>query len=323
VSKSQPVTSNTTTSNSIPDWLSSLSQSAGTEASNLPQYTPYTGAGVAGLNSTETQGINLAGTSAGQGQGITSSAVGGANNAINYSAPTVSTGDLNTMTNGLLDPYTKSVIDAANNQIQYNTNQAMSSTDTALAGENAFGGSRQAVADADVQNQGAMTKASTDSGLLSQGYQTALSTALSALQGNQNASVQGAAINLGGTNALSNIGSTVSAENAQDISNLLQAGELGQNTTTGQNMFNYQNYLTNYGMTDQQAQQFASILGALPYSSTGTSDTTGTVYTNGLLGALGAGLGVAGLKTSNGGTIGGNALSSLGTSLGSLGSLLL
>jgi hypothetical protein len=324
VSKSQPVTQNTSQGNAIPQWLTGYSQQAANAGANLPQYSAYTGQGPAGLTPQQLQALGFASSTAGQGQGVAAGGQGAANALTGFQAPQVTAGGLNGQVSSLLgqsSPYTQNLINATNTQLQHNTAQGINAEDNNLAAQGAFGGTRQAVADAVQQNQGNMTMASTDAGLNQQGYNTALQTALAAGQGNQNAAIGGAGVQLGGVNALTGLGTALSGMNASDLSGLLNAGGVAQNTQTAQNMFGYQNYLNQYQIPDQQASTFASILGSLPHNTTQTGTTQGTVYTNGLLGAAGLGLGLAQLGTGQGTTLGGSALSGLGSSaLSGLGS---
>ena len=316
MSKSQPVTQNTTQNNTIPQWLAGYSQQAAGEGANLPQYSAFTGPGPAGLTPQELQALGFASSTASQGQGITGQGVGAANALTGFQAPQVTAGGLNGQVSGLLSqssPYTQNLINATNTQLQHNTAQGINAEDNNLAAQGAFGGTRQAVADAVQQNQGNMTMASTDAGLNQQGYNTALQTALAAGQGNQNAAIGGAGVQLGGVNALTGIGNAISGQNAQGLSGLLNAGGMAQNSQTAQNLFGYQNYLNQYQIPDQQASTFASILGSLPHSTSQTGTTQGNVYSNGLLGAAGLGLAAAGNSgvQAAAGTIGSNLMYAL------------
>lgn len=298
MSKSQPVTQNTTQSSDIPAWLSSLSQQAGQAGANLPQYSAYTGAGPAGLTPQQLQALGLASSNAGQGQAVAGQGIGAANGLTGFNAGQVNSGSLNSGVSGLLSqssPYTQNVINATNAQLDKNTATAQNGADNNLAAQHAFGGTRQGVADAVVQNQGAMTKASTDAGLNQAGYNTALQTSLGAQQGNQNAAIGSAGVQLGGVNALNGIGANLGNLNQQDLTGLLNAGGVAQNSQTAQNMFGYQNYLNQYQIPDQQASTFASILGSLPHNTNTTGTTQGTVYTNPLATLGGIGLGAAAL----------------------------
>lgn len=311
MSKSQPVTQTTTQQNDIPGWLTSGSKSALQQGRNLPQYTPYTGVGPAGSSPDQITAYLNALQTMGQGQGVLQSGVGAAQGLTGFAPQQITPGSLGQSTQQLMNPYIQSVIDATNAQIDRSTNQAVSTGDQALASQHAFGGDRQALADATTRGLAEQQKATTAANLYSGGYGSALQAALQAAQANQGAGIQGAGVQLGGVNALAGLGQGLGGLNAQQLQGLLSAGGTQQQIQNAQNMFGYQQFLNQYQIPDTQAQTFASILGALPHSTSQTGTTTGNVYTNGLLGALGLGTSIAGLGTGGGATLGGSALSGL------------
>jgi hypothetical protein len=322
MSKSQPVTQNSTQQTSIDPWLSSLAQQAGQQGANLPQYTPYTGAGPAGLTPQQLQAMGLSSSNVGQGQAISQSAYNPLSSLTGFQGQTVDANSLGSQIQGLLNPATQNYINTTGAQIDRNTAGAVNTQDQNLAAQHAFGGSRQAVGDAVTQNLGTQAKNQMAAAANQGNYNTALATALSAGQGNQNAATQAANIRLGGANALSGLGSNIAGMNTQDMANLLAAGGVAQNSNTAQNMFNYQQYLNQYQIPDQQATTFASILGSLPHGQTQTGQQTQMSYSNPLMGLGGLGLGLASLGTGGGSTLGGSALSGLGSAAASGGSSL-
>lgn len=310
--KEEHPTQTTNSSTTIPAWLSSYAQQAGAQGASLPGYTPYTGPGYAGLTPDQLQALGIASSGAGQGQAISLGAVPGLTGLSGFTPQQITASNLTPQIQGLLNPATQDVINATNNQLDLNTAQATNNTNNQLAAQHAFGGDRQAIADADIQNQANLTKASTDASLNQGNFNTALSAALGAAQSNQGAGISGAAsVSLPALLGMSGVGSTVGGLNAQDLNNLLTAGGVGQTTATNQNLFNYQQYLNQYQIPDTQAQTFASVLGSLPHDTSGTATTTGTAYSNPLMGLLGAGLSIGGLPVAGGGSLGGNALTSL------------
>jgi hypothetical protein len=311
MSKSQPVTQSSTQTNDIPGWLTSLSQQAGNIGANLPQYTPYTGAGPAGLTPQQMQAMGLSSSNVGQGQGISMGAYNPLTALTGFNSPMVDANSLGGQVQGLLNPATQNYIDTTGAQIDRNTAGAVNTQNQALAAQHAFGGTRQGVADAVTQNLGTQAKNQMAAAANQGNYNTALSTALSAGQGNQNAAAQAAGIRAGAANSLAGLGSNISGLNAQDLQGLLTAGGVGQASNTAQNMFNYQQYMNQYQIPDQQAQTFASILGALPHSTSQTGQQTQMSYSNPLMGLGGLGLGLASLGTGGGATLGGAALSGL------------
>lgn len=322
MSKSQPVTQNQTQTTSIPAWLTNYAKSAGQEGANLPDYTPYTGSGVAGLSPDQLQALGIASSNVGAAGNVATSGMPAANALTGFNIPGVDAGSLNPQVAALMSPYTQNVVDTTNRQLDQNTATAVNNSDNQFAAQHAFGGDRQGVADAVIRNQADLTKASTDAGLYQGGYNNALTTALAALQGNQGASANAANVRLGGVNALTGMGGALSGINTADLNSLLTAGGAQQQTQTAQNQFGYNQYLNQFQLPDQQAQAFASILGSLPHSTTQTGQTSSMAYSNPLMGLAGLGLGIAGLGTGGGATLGGTALSSGGSALSSAASAL-
>lgn len=293
--KTEHPTTTTNSSTSIPDWLTAASQGAAGQGAALPQYSPYTGAGYAGMTPAQMQAISAAMGHAGQGQGIATQGVQGLLGGAGYQAPQVTASSLTPQIQGLLNPATQSVIDTTNAQIDKNTATSVNASDNQMAAQHAFGGDRQAIADSNIRNQADMTKASTAAGLNQGNYNTALAAALQSAQGNQGASGAAANTNIQGALGLGSLGQSVSGMNTGDVNSLLNAGGQQQQTATNQNLFNYQQYLNQFQIPDTQAQTYASILGSLPHNTTGNSTQTGTSYSSPLMGLAGLGISAMGI----------------------------
>lgn len=313
-SKPQPVTSNTSTS--IPGWLTDASQAGVTKAEGATPYTPYSGEGAAGMTPAQFQALQQAMGTAGSAQSVSMGALPGYSNAMSFGAPQLTGAGVGANIQGLLSPYMQSQVDATNAQLDKNTAGAVSTTDQSLAAQHAFGGDRQALADADVQNQGAMTKASTDAGIYNGGYSQALQAALGMGTANQGAAIQGAGVNLAGANGLAGLGTTIGGLNTNDLQGLLSTGGTQQATNQNLDTFNVGQYGQAYNSQYQQMQALAQMLGAVPHDTTG--QTTSTSYTNPWMQAAGLGTSIAGLGTGGGATLGGTALSGMGSSFASL-----
>lgn len=285
--KSSPTSSTTNTSSYIDPWLASDSQQAASSAmSSIPGYTAYTGPNTqAGLTANQTQASNLAGSTAGQGQAIAqggqSTLQGASNlgvNALNGTNINGLAAQLGQGTNSQLQAAI-SANDAANTNA---TQQGLSTLDNNLAGQGAFGGSRQGAADAGFASQMAIGNNQTNANLINSWAQNNQNAAMNALQGNNSTALAGAT-------GLGNLGTTISGLNTNDISNLANTGATAQNTQSGQNAFDYQNYLEGYQIPDTQASTLAGVLGSLPHDSTGTSNTQSQMYSS-LLGPAMIGL---------------------------------
>jgi Chaperone of endosialidase len=324
MSKSQPVTQTSQQTNSIPAWLTNAGIGITGQLGNLPQYSAYTGAGPAGLTDQQRQALGLASSNVGAGQGISMSAYNPLSSLTGFNSPMI---DANSLTGasgvqGLMNPYIQNVVDAGNAAIDRNTAGAMNAADTSLGAQHAFGGSRQGVADAVTQNAGMLQKNQLSSNALQSGWNNALSAAQQAQQANQGAAAAAAQIRLQGANALAGLGTNIAGMNTQDLNNLLNAGGVAQNSQTAQNMFNYQNWMNNLQMPGQLLAQQAGILGSLPHDTTQTGSQSQMSYSNPLMQLGGLGLGLAGLGMGNGNTLGGSALSGMGSAAkGGLGAL--
>lgn len=292
--KNTPTTEKTATANTVPQWLNDASQGTYTAATNLST-APYTGTGVAGLTPQQLQAIQMQGGNVGQGQAIAAPAVGGATNAMNFTAPQLSGASVGADVAGLMNPYQSQVVDAANAELERNRTIQQNSLDAQAAKSHAFGGDRvgvvQALNDRDFNTQ----KATTTSNLLSSGYDKALATALGIGQGNQNASIAGAGINLQGTNALAGLGKQFQDMNYADVTGLLTTGGVQQQNDQAKATFDYNEFLRQQqaALQKQQAMQGA-VSGARTDTNT-DSTTTKDSYSNPLAQIAGLGLGAASL----------------------------
>jgi hypothetical protein len=317
MSKSQPISQNTTQTTSIPQWLGSASQGVAQAQGNLPQWSQYGGGNpYAGLTPDQLQALGVAQNN--PGGGVAGSAIPFANALAGFHAPQISPGQIGADTQSLMNPFIQSVLNASNAQIDRNTAGAVSGQDAALAAQHAFGGDRQAIADATTRGLAEQQKATMTAQLMSQGYGSAQQAALAALQGNQNAALQGANIGLGGVGAMGNLAQILGGLNMQQLQGLLGAGGVQQQTATQQGMFPYQQYLNQFQIPENILQARAGALGSLPHSTTQTGQMTGTAYSNPLATALGFSslLGSGGMGSL--GTGMGSALGGIGTGIGNM-----
>jgi hypothetical protein len=309
--KSQPVTQNTSQQTSIDPWLASQSARVAGQTANLPGYSAYTGAGPSGLTPAQLQALGISQSTAGQGQAIAGQAYNPLNSLTGFSGQMIDPTKLGADTQALMSPYIQSVVDATGQQIDRNTGQAMNQSDTSLAAQHAFGGSRQGVASGVIASQGAINKNQIASQLMSQGYSAAQATALAEQQANQSATQAAAGTRLNAANALAGLGGTISGLNTQDIANLMNTGNRAQDTANTQQQFQYQQWLNNMQMPGQLLGQQASILGGLPHGQSQTGQQTQMSYSNPLLQLGGLGLSLGSMGIPGGGTLGGAGLMGL------------
>ena len=277
----------------------------------LPGYSAYTGAGPSGLTPAQLQALGLSQYGAGQGQAIAGQAYNPLNSLTGFQGQMIDPTKLGADTQSLMNPYIHSVVDATGAQIDRNTGQAMNQSDTALAAQHAFGGSRQGVAQGVIAAKGALDKGSIMSDLMSKGYNSAQAAALAEQQSNQTAAQLAAGTRLGAANAMAGLGQTMTGLNTQDIGNLMNTGNRAQDTANTQQQFQYQQWLNNMQMPGQLLAQQAQILGGLPHGQTQTGTQTQQSYSNPLMGLAGLGLGIGSMGTGGGATLGGSALSGL------------
>jgi hypothetical protein len=218
-------------------------------------------------------------------------------------------------TTALMNPYIKNVVDAYGAAADRNTAGAVNQSDARLAGQHAFGGSRGDVAAGVIQSQNAIAKSQMTSDLMSKGYSAAQAAALAEQQSNQTATQNAAGTRLGAANAMAGLGTTIGGLNTQDIANLMTTGNRAQDTANTQQQFQYQQWLNNMQMPGQLLAQQAGILGGLPHGSTTQGTQTQTAYSNPLMQLAGLGLGIGSMGTGGGATLGGSALSGLGSSI--------
>jgi len=253
--------SHTTTTTQIDPTVKQWEQQNYNYAQNIANtpYSPYTGQMVAPLNSLETAGITqgsqLAQSNLGMGainQGITNANQAGNYSPLQVQAPQsvaqvsapgaynpmqVNTGTWNSAAaQQYMSPYTQSVIDAANQNIDRSLAQTQAATNAQAVTAGAYGGTRQAVANAENARNADQLKAQTAAGLLSDAY----NNAQSAFQADQ--------------------GRSLAAQQANQQAGL-SAGLTAQQQALQASLANQQASLANQqmGLTAQQANQQAGL----------------------------------------------------------------
>ena len=271
-------------------------------------YQPYTGDLTAGLTDAQNQAGSLLQAAPGMGQGAIGAGINAAAQGAQYQAPQVQSGMYNpamaeaaqinpgqlpflSAPNGLeqlrqyMNPYTADVTNTTLNDLNRQTQQQLVNDAQNATADNAFGGTRQAVADALTNEAAQRTAASTLANLNNQGFNTASGL----LQNNQGMGLQAGAQNLGaalralGQNAglqqganLANAGAlnmgsqfdlsqalnaALANQSAANISQQLNnqsAGLLGAlGTQQNQNYLAGTSALNNFGTEQQQTQQNA------------------------------------------------------------------
>jgi hypothetical protein len=226
-------------------------------------YTPYTGPGLSFGNSAPL------------------------NNLTNYTAPTVApstytpstigTGQVNSDTQSLMNPYTNDVVDTTNTALARQNNIDNTGAAGAATAAGAFGGSRSAVLQNLNTNSYQANLDQTDAALESNGYTQAQNAALTLGQANQSA--QNTA---GQFNASQTQGAATANQTAANAAAQTQLSALGISSAQAEALFgaNWQQYLNS--QTDPQAvQQIVNqALGLTPQSPLNSSTTNSSGQTN-------------------------------------------
>ena len=245
-------------------------------------FTPFTGQAVAPLNSTETQAGGILGNIAqnNPGSGLLSSGANIANGVAGYNPSQVSAGQLsNTDLSPYMNPYTKDVINSSLEQLNQQRGQQRVSDNQAATAAHAFGGSRQGVADAITNQLYDQNAGSLISGLNAQNFtqaqgaaQSDIANRLNAGEFNTNAGLTANGQHLSAAGVLGDLGQNKFNDATTGANNLLNYGQLGQNTNQAQNTFNYSQY--------QNKQQWPIQMQALLNQSLGMIPTQGTQTTS-------------------------------------------
>jgi hypothetical protein len=247
---------------------------------NMP-FQPYTGERVAPFNPTQTAGqsglINAANDPT--GANTINSAASGISGLTGFKPQSVTAGQLsNTDLSPYMNPYTNDVINTTLGDLSHARDVQGVNDNAAATAAHAFGGTRQAVQNANTTNDYLRNVASTSAGLRQAGYQNAQQAAqfdignrLQVGQVNAGNDIAGANFRLNANNAYSNIG------NEQLLDGLKRAGVIqavgDQQQTQSQNVNNaaYEEFMRQIGYPKQQQDIRNSALGFLPHDNTQTT----------------------------------------------------
>jgi hypothetical protein len=311
-------TQNSSTTTTIPSWLTNAAQSGiGYAHGILNNGTPqYSGELAPGLTADQQAAQQMFQNSVGafqpqyqQAQDYTNAATG--------QNPQVSA---QTYANGLqnigqyMNPYISNVVDSINALGQQNLQQSLNQTHDQAIGAGAFGGSRQGVAEGVATAQNNLNTNNLLANLLNSGYGQAtsmlgsdISNNLTAQQANQGAYQNWMSNLLNAGSQTANNATAARAANVGDITNVQNAGTLAQQTqaaqdTAGQNMWQYQNQ---YPLTALQA--YNSTVQGAPHDTTQNTTSSGWNFSpqqqqtsNGLMGGIGGALAGAQMGSSFG-----------------------
>jgi hypothetical protein len=202
---------------------------------------------------------------------------------LNSAAP-ITTGQINTDTQALMNPYLTSVVDPTVTQMRQGLAQSLGQQRANASNVGAFGGSRLGVQEGTAQSQEALGEGQLVGGLLSSGYNQA-----------QQAAGQIAQQNLGAgewaVNALPQLAVGQQAETAKEGGLLEQVGRAEQGQTQAEQDQLAQNWQTQWDYPTESLGVLESVLGTTPHGSTTT--TTGPPPQSNVAGQVMGGIGTA------------------------------
>jgi hypothetical protein len=293
--KSTPSTTTTTQNTTIPSWLTNAAQGNISYANGIPQYTPYSGQPISGLTPAQLQAITTAINGAGAYTPALNGAITGANGAVNFTAPQLTTGGINANTSALMSPFTQGVVDTTNAEINRQRGLELNNNASAAATAHAFGTDSQANNDANTNRNFDQILAQTDAGLYNTGFNNAQGAAINMGNTNLQSILAGAGINLEGSGLLGNLAGLGTNITGATTNNLLNAGGVAQNTATQQGLFTAQQYQDAYNSLFQKLQGQTQAIGSAPHDTSQTGTQTTPYYYSPLGQIAGIGLGIAGL----------------------------
>lgn len=261
-------------------------------------YQPYRGDTVAGFSPYQAAAMQgILGS-----QGMAMPYLQGAGNAylqgMNYQTPSFLGGNISAYQN----PYTSQVIDQTMNDLNRQKAIDMQGISSNAVRSGAYGGSRQAIAEQELNRNYADQFARTAAQLRNQGFDTAANL----MQGDLNRDIQGQQLRYAGAAGLGNIGQALQQSAYTDLNALLGAGGLQQQQSQRYLDDAYQRFMQEQSYPEQQLALRQAALGSSPMG--GSATTSGSVQGPSRLGsALGGAATGAAIGGPWGALIGGTA----------------
>lgn len=282
--------SSSTSISQIPQWLEAAAQAGvGNALSLLNQPSqPYSGNLTAGLNNIQQQAGNLFQNAIGQFSPYFSQAEQAIQSGMQQGPQVVA----NTFASGLsgidnyMNPYIQNVIEGVQDMSQRNLDRALTQTADQAISRGAFGGSRHGVQEGVATAQNNRETNNLIANLLSSGYNQAtnllgqdIGNNLTSQQNNQSAFQNYMGNLLTGGGALAGLGTTAQNSLNTGINNLLNYGNLAQQTEQNANTAAYNAWLQQQNMPLLLQQLYNQTMSAAPHStmqtSTGQQASTG------------------------------------------------
>jgi hypothetical protein len=260
------------------------------------EFTPYSGQRVAGVNDLERDAINTYLQQSEGTRGLLGDATGMVQTGAQYTpeqvqAQNFANADLSAYTN----PFQQQVIDAQLSEIERQRGQTAERIDADASKAAAFGGSRQAIQQAESDRNFGDIAARTGADLRSQGFQQAAAMyqqdaarQMQADLANQQAGLSGAQLRLRGAGLLGDMAGQMSDADMREAAMRGSLGQLERGQEQAELDAQYQAYLMAYDDPYRRAQLQLGLLGNTPM----LQDSRGTQTTSG--GGLGAAIAGAG-----------------------------
>lgn len=272
----------TQTQQTIPPYLQAAEQQnlAQSQALANNQFTPYGGQLVANFSPDQIAGMQYLDANAnnfqplmGNAQGILGNAVGQMQSGTGYTpqqfnAQGVQSASFNPdQVNNYMSPYISNVLNSTNTQLNNQFAAQNMQNDDAAKMSGAFGGDRQAVADAMTKQLQGQTLANTDSNILNSGFQTAMGQAQNQFNTENAANLQAQMYNSQSGLLAQQLGNQSQLAGAQlgqnNLAQQLQAAGLqGNLATTNQGLVNNAGQSI-FGVGNAQQQQQQNVLNSL------------------------------------------------------------
>jgi hypothetical protein len=295
----------TTTTNNVPQWIQKFGQENVDFAKRIANrpYQAYGGNTVAGFSPDQQAAFNMLRGNVGAYRPAYESALRSAQDVAGTKAGEFSAQDLQRY----MDPYQQQVEQGALSNIERQRQLAQNQVSQQAASAGAFGGSRQAIAEAVSNAEAARVAGETSANIRSQGFKTAAEL----MAQDQNRALQAAQLRLAGAGQVGALAQAGQQSMMSDVSALSAAGN--QQRALQQQRLDeaYRRWAEQRNYPLQQLAIRQGGLSGIPYSTSSTSSTSGGG--NPWLSALGG----AGMGANIGGMIPGLG-AGWGAGLGSL-----
>lgn len=298
IQQSDPTTSSTvshgTTVRALPEWLESASKDIVSRAGELSnqEYKAYEGERVAGFNDMQQgvfEGIANQGVAGqvGQASGLAGLAANQAlNTGANYDRYQTGqfTGDV---AQSYMNPYQQNVTNAQLREADRNADIATTQRMGAATRAGAFGGSRQAVMDAEAGRNLALQKGDIQAQGLQQAYaqgqqqfNTENALAENSKQFGTNAGLQGLNTAMQGANTLGNLGQMQFGQEMDILKGRALAGQQQQQLAQQQLDVDYQDFQAEQKHPYENLAFYQSMVAGVPYSTTTTTNNSSNTTTS-------------------------------------------